>query len=391
MVLALALALIPGVLAEDPVDQVNQTVEEKTSILDGLRDGVSDAAGGVGDAVTDAGKGFGSGVSAVGRAIASAARFVGSAAASSVSALSAIGLGVGDAAAAAMVALGEAAGQGLASLGQGAGSGSSLVVLASVHGVGAAALAVANGIGASIAATVSGLTAYAGVLAGLRPAFVPVPVYTAVAGAGVATVAASGGWAGFEALRRWGLIGSGMAGVGGFSRIQGSDVLQHPLRDEIFNLIQAHPGIHASQIARETGAGWGTVTHHLDKLQKATLVTTRSVNNQKCYFEQGGKVSRSEMTIAGALKGDTASNIAAFVTAHPMTSQKQLAESTGLSAALVSFHVKKLANLGVLEKVRHGKETLLTTSESMRRLMAAEADPVFAAAARKASAMEFGS
>jgi predicted transcriptional regulator len=41
----------------------------------------------------------------------------------------------------------------------------------------------------------------------------------------------------------------------------------------------------------------------------------------------------------------------------------------------VSFHVKKLVNLGVLDKVRHGKETLLTTSEALRRVLAAEQNP----------------
>jgi hypothetical protein len=30
----------------------------------------------------------------------------------------------------------------------------------------------------------------------------------------------------------------------------------------------------------------------------------------------------------------------------------------------------------VLDKVRHGKETLLTTSEALRRVLAAEANPV---------------
>ena len=82
------------------------------------------------------------------------------------------------------------------------------------------------------------------------------------------------------------------------------------------------------------------------------------------------------MAIAGAVKGDTAGDISAFVMSHPMTSQKQMAQALDLSPALVSFHVKKLVNLGVLDKVRHGKETLLTTSDALRRVLAAEKSPV---------------
>jgi len=206
----------------------------------------------------------------------------------------------------------------------------------------------------------------------------PVVVFGSVTAVGAAGSAGAGGWAGFQALRKWGLLGSGL-GVAGFSRINDTELLEHPLRASIFDVIKTQPGIHASQLARELDVGWGTITHHLDKLQKASLVTTRKVNNQKCFFEQGGEISRQDMAIASALKGDTASGIAQFVSTHPMTSQKQMAEALEISPALASFHVKKLVNLGVLDKFRHGKETLLTTSDGLRRIMAS-GDPFQAAA-----------
>jgi DNA-binding MarR family transcriptional regulator len=137
-------------------------------------------------------------------------------------------------------------------------------------------------------------------------------------------------------------------------------------------LLYWHAMLGDERLAREIGAGWGTITHHLEKLERASLVATRKVNNQKCFFENGGVVSRQDMAIASAVKGDTAGHIAAFVQNHPMTSQKALAESLGISPALASFHVKKLASLGVLDRVRHGKETLLTTSESLRRVLASD-------------------
>ena len=163
------------------------------------------------------------------------------------------------------------------------------------------------------------------------------------------------------------------------------------MRGQIFHVIKQNPGIHASQLAREMDVGWGTITHHLDKLQRGQLVTTRKVNNQKCFFEQGGEISRADMAIASALKGDTAQGIAQFVSVHPMTSQKAMAESLDISPALASFHVKKLVNLGVLEKFRHGKETLLTTSDGLRRVMTSN-DPLAAAAMQKDDAgFEYGS
>jgi DNA-binding MarR family transcriptional regulator len=242
--------------------------------------------------------------------------------------------------------------------------------LAALAGSAVAAAAIAAG---HAAAALGSL--YAAFVASLRPEAMPMAAFGAVVASGGAASAGIGGWAGWSALKKWGMVAGGAGGIAGFSRIDDSELLEHPLRSQIFQVIQENPGIHASGLARQVGAGWGTITHHLEKLEKGHLVAIRKVNNQKCFFENGGSVSRQDMAIAGAVKGDTASDIASYVLSHPMTSQKEMAESLSISPALVSFHVKKLINLGVLEKVRHGKETLLTTTDSLRRVLAAERSP----------------
>jgi DNA-binding transcriptional ArsR family regulator len=380
--LALALAAflvlaVPATAQDDPGQAVNQTVEDTDTLLDKTLHGVQDAADGVGDAAQDAGKGAGKAGSAVGDALVAAAKAVGKAVAATAKALgsmsasaargiAAIGLVSSLGLATGVLAVGDSAAGGLAALGSIAGSGSAL-----------AGIAVGSGIAWASGVLSSGVLAYVGLISNLRPDDMPVVAFGAVAVTGATASAGVGSWAGWAALKKWGLMagGAGGLGVGGFTRIENDDLLEHPLRAQIFQVIQTNPGVHASGLARQVGVGWGTITHHLEKLEKGHLVATRKVNNQKCFFENGGKVSRQDMAIAGAVKGDTAGDIAGFVTSHPMTSQKQMAEALDLSPALVSFHVKKLVNLGVLDKVRHGKETLLTTSESLRRVLAAEQNP----------------
>ncbi|MEA3137214.1 MAG: hypothetical protein QOC71_1495 [Thermoplasmata archaeon] len=376
LALALLVALaVPATAQGDPGQAVNQTVDDSKGIVDQTLDGLGEAANGVGDAADETGKGIGRAGSAVGDALAAAARAVGKAAAAtarfvgdagvaSARAISSIGLVASLGLAGGVLAAGSASGDALAGLGAFAGSGTVL-----------AGALLASGIGAVAGVLSDGLLAYVGFVAGLRPDAMPMAVFGAVAVTGSVGSAGIGSWAGWSALKKWGLLASGGAGVAGFSRIDDSDLLEHPLRSQIFQVIQTNPGIHASGLARQVGAGWGTITHHLEKLEKGHLVAIRKVNNQKCFFENGGKVSRQDMAVIGAVKGDTAGDIASFVTSHPMTSQKQMAESLDLSPALVSFHVKKLVNLGVLDKVRHGKETLLTTSEALRRVLAAEQNP----------------
>ncbi len=360
-----ALLLVAPASAQDTnatADAVKDAAEG--SGLDGLLDAVSGAAEGVQDAVGATGEGISKGAGALGGAITDALKAIGTGAVKAATVIAQSGAAASAALAAAVIAIGPA----LASIGGGSTSG---LVVASA-GLADGFLFLAMGL-------VNGVVAYSGLVQGLRPDAMPVAAFAAVTSVGAAGSAGAGGWAGFQALRKWGFMGTGMAGVAGFSRINNDELLEHPMRAQIFDVIKTHPGIHASQLAREMEVGWGTITHHLDKLQRGQMVTTRRVNNQKCFFEQGGDISRADMQIASALKGDTASSIAAFVQAQPMTSQKTMAEALGISPALASFHVKKLVNLGVLDKIRHGKETLLTTSDGLRRVMASS-DPVVSAA-----------
>lgn len=299
-------------------------------------------------------------------------------------------------------ALGQFFGQLVAGLVTGSAalaSGMGAIGSALASGIGTAFAAVGEGVTAAIAFLATGIglaaaflaKAYGSLIGSLRPDGMSQGAYLGMT-AGMATVSTgAASWSGWQALRKWGVVGSGIAfPIAGFSRINDDELLDHPVRSKIFSTIQQHPGIHASQLAREVGVGWGTVSHHLDKLDRAKMVTTRKVNNQKCFFEQGGTISRQDMEAASAIKGDTAGAIAGFVHANPMTSQKDMAEALGISAALASFHVKKLTNLGVLDKMRHGKETLLTTSGSMRRLLEADADLQKAMDQRADEALQYG-
>ncbi len=363
-VLALILLAAPVAAqadANETLEDVGQAADEHT---DGILDLVGDAAQSVGDVAQATGEGISDAASSVGGALLATVQFLASSALAGIQGLAHAGAGISTALVTALVGLGIAAGW----------LGGALTAAFAWFGSGIGNLSVAgfNGIGFAFGA-------YFDLVGSLRPEAMSTVAFATVTSAGAAGSAGAGGWAGFQALRKWGLLasGAGAAGVGGFTRISNDDLLEHPMRAQIFGVIQQHPGIHASHLAREMDVGWGTITHHLDKLQKARIVTTRKVNNQKCFFEMGGNISRQDMEIASALKGDTASNIASFVQVNPMTSQKNLAEALGISPALASFHVKKLANLGVLEKVRHGKETLLTTSDGLRRVMMS-GDPVIA-------------
>jgi DNA-binding MarR family transcriptional regulator len=368
--------------APDAADLTNGTVEKGRSLVDKVADGLGSAAKGVGNAAGSAADGVGSAAGAVGRFMQAVAQAVADGTLAALHAATDVAGLAASRLASVASATGIAALDGLAALGSVTGT----VLAAAGDGIALAARFVSDGAVAAAQATGAALawaggqlvalvSLYAGLVASLRPRAIPEPAFIGLASAGTAATAAVAGQGLYHLLRRFGWV-AGIPGMAGFSRIEDDELLKHPLRAQVFQVIQGSPGIHASELGRRMGTGWGTIVHHLDKLEKGRLVAVRKVNNQKCYFEAGGKISRMDMAVAGAVRGDSANRITSYVASHPMTSQKALAGDLGISPALASFHVKKLVGLGVLDKVRHGKETLLTTTDALRRIVAGESAAV---------------
>lgn len=245
--------------------------------------------------------------------------------------------------------------------------GASLALVWSVTGVAGIMAGAVTGIARGVTGAVVGawdlLEGYAGLWAAARPGQMSPEAWAGVA-SGTTAAASAGTQAGlWQLLKRYGWLSGG---VPLFSRISKDDLLDHPLRSTIYETIKTNPGIHVSALSRAVDAGWGTTVHHLKKLQEKELVAVRSVNNQKCYFENGGTVGRNMWQQISELKNATAQRIARFIYDHPLQPLTGISETLGISPSLASHHVTKLTKAGVLKKVRDGRFVKITVTEEAR-------------------------
>ncbi len=155
-----------------------------------------------------------------------------------------------------------------------------------------------------------------------------------------------------------------------YTRLSREDLLDHPMRQEIHALIQEKPGIHMSELGRELEASWGTLLHHLDKLEKARLILSEDTSGKRCFFLPG-QVSREHKDILPALENETARAIAEHFADNPGATQKDAADALDLSAALVSWHVKRLEKAGVLTRTREGRTKKVGVTQAAMTAMAA--------------------
>lgn len=155
-----------------------------------------------------------------------------------------------------------------------------------------------------------------------------------------------------------------------YSRISRDELLEHPKRAAIYEAIEDEPGIHLSELSRELDLSWGTLLHHLRKLEKADLVTSDEAQGKRCFFLPG-QVSSEERSILPALENEKARRIAEFYLDNPGASQSEAAEDLGYSPALISWHLSKLEDAGVVERERVGRRQRVGVTQEAQAVVAA--------------------
>ena len=151
---------------------------------------------------------------------------------------------------------------------------------------------------------------------------------------------------------------------GFFSRIQGDQLLDHPVRAELVQRIEAHPGIHYQDLVRSMGKGKGAIEHHLRKLQDGGHVKMLRSAGYTCFFPVA--YDRRLAAAAPALKSDGARRILAAIRNHPGGSASAITLATGLSPAAVNHHLQRLGAAGLVDVTRNGRSLVLHPTELAR-------------------------
>jgi predicted transcriptional regulator len=183
--------------------------------------------------------------------------------------------------------------------------------------------------------------------------FVP----SAEQGAGVAAAAATVGLLYYL----WPLA---KGALGLFSRLKQPEVLSHPSRQQLLQLIESQPGIHFKEMARRTGLPNGSLVHHLETLRRSGQVVARPSGGYTLYF-LGAHVPAGSAEAASALKADGARKILDVVRSQPGLSSADVAARTGLQPSTVTYHVQRLQSAGLLMGLRDGRAVRLHPVEAV--------------------------
>jgi len=124
-----------------------------------------------------------------------------------------------------------------------------------------------------------------------------------------------------------------------FSRLRRSELVEHPVRARLVELVAAAPGQQSHVLAQRLGLTRSTVEYHLRVLTTAGLVARHGAGRAVVYAPPdrpvGTPLSASAMRVLAAL-------------ADGPRTRRQLGSALGLSQATVRYHLKRLRRQGLV-------------------------------------------
>lgn len=164
--------------------------------------------------------------------------------------------------------------------------------------------------------------------------------------------------------QRWRWILAGL-----FSRIRDDEVLDHPVRQEIHEVVEDRPGIHFRALGRVVGLSPGNLEHHLRKLERAGLLRAHKTNGHRCLFVPGTVDPAVEQALV-EIKSRGAKTVVDELVREPARGVRALARRAGLAASTVSHHLDRLEEGGLVERRIEGRRTTVSLTELGERVAA---------------------
>jgi predicted transcriptional regulator len=124
--------------------------------------------------------------------------------------------------------------------------------------------------------------------------------------------------------------------------------------EKVLHFIQTTPGCHLRQIKKELKLPMGTIQYNLLQLEKIGKITSIRRGLYRFYFPYR-IFQDNEKAILQILSQETAREILMLIIERKNPTQKDIANTIGISAASVNWHIKRLIASKIIDEVKTGK------------------------------------
>ena len=131
------------------------------------------------------------------------------------------------------------------------------------------------------------------------------------------------------------------------------EILESP-KSTILEFIIANPSSHLRKIKNNLGYSMGTVQYYLALLEKESKIKSVKTKFYKNYYH----ISESDEEILSVFNLDSPRSIVMYLIQHEPSTHQDIAKGIELSSSTVSWHMKRLLELQVVQTEYSGKYTV---------------------------------
>jgi predicted transcriptional regulator len=126
-------------------------------------------------------------------------------------------------------------------------------------------------------------------------------------------------------------------------------------RKRIFDFLQASPGTHFRELTRQLSLPTGVIAYHLKYLEDAEMIVGKIEGRYKRYYLVG-KMGSKDKKLMSVLRQEIPRRILMHLIMNPGSTHKAIMDLFSISPSTLSFHIKKLVDIGAITKVKEGRE-----------------------------------
>jgi len=127
-----------------------------------------------------------------------------------------------------------------------------------------------------------------------------------------------------------------------------------PTQRRILDYITSQPGVHLRQICRELGLAMGDVQYHVHRLERDGRVNSARRGLYR-FFYPSSLFGEKQRDVLGMLSLDTPRELLLHIIERPNSGQDELARAISVSQPTVSWHLKRLVEMGIVQKRQVGR------------------------------------
>ncbi|XVH30820.1 helix-turn-helix domain-containing protein [Haloferacaceae archaeon DSL9] len=146
----------------------------------------------------------------------------------------------------------------------------------------------------------------------------------------------------------------GLVAVVGYSRYRASPPLEHPERRLLYDRIRSTPGVYLSALAARSEHSLSSVRHHVGVLEDAEYVVSKMVRGKRRYYP----ADTADHALLAALADDAVAAVLFALAGRDGRTVSGVADDLDKDPSTISHHLTRLAEDGVVEQQRCGRQTL---------------------------------